>query len=182
MLNCTIVDGKVNSKLTDNYATDCSSLNPVGKFNGSVAAMDQLSKRYNNDPALIDEEIHILPTNQTPEFLFNYEGIIKICGRGLYSDEPALSDPIMAWIDGYINNPAKVTYVTIAFEYLNSLSTHVLVSILSKLSQISLRSKRLVVRWYYEVEDENILDRGKYISSSCDIPIEFILTNNVVCL
>jgi hypothetical protein len=182
MLNCTIADGKVNSKLPGDCVKDCSSLNPGGKYNDSVAAMGQLSKQHNNDSALIDNEIHILPTNQTPEFIFNYEGIIKIRGRGLYCDKPGSSDQIISWIDGYLDHPAKITYVTIALEYLNSLSTSVLVSILRELSQIMLQSKKLVVQWYYEIDDENILDRGKYISSCCDIPIEFILTNNVTRL
>jgi hypothetical protein len=179
MLNCTKVESKVNRKLLGDFVEYCSSLNLAEKFNDSVATTDQLSKRHNNDPASFDNEIHILPTNQTPEFIFNNEGIIKIRGRGLYCDKPELSDQIISWIDGYLNNPAKITYVTIAFEYLNSLSTSVLVSILRKLSRIIQQSKKVVVQWYYEVDDENILDRGKYISSCCDIPIEFILINNV---
>lgn len=182
VMNCILVDDKKSSKELKKSVANCSSPNIVGTFNDSVSAMDQLSKRHNNDLVFIDNEIHILRTNQTPEFIFNYEGIIKIRGRGLYCDKPELSDQIMSWIERYLNNPAKITYVTIAFEYLNSLSTSVLVSILRKLSQIILQSKKLVVQWYYEVDDENILDRGKYISSCCDIPIEFILTNNVTRL
>jgi hypothetical protein len=182
MLNCTTVNGKVNSKLHGDFVRNCSSLNLIGKFNDSVATRDQLSKRHHNAPALIDNEIHVLPTNQTPEFIFNYEGIIKIRGRGLYCDKPELSDQINNWIEGYLNNPAKITYVTIAFEYLNSSSTSVLVSILRKLSHSISQSKNLVVQWYYEVDDENILDRGKYISSYCKIPIEFIPTDNISSL
>ena len=179
MLNCSITDEKMKNREHNNYVAKCSSRNLVGTFNDSVLAMDQISKRHNNNKAIRDREIHILPTNQTPEFIFNSEGLIKIRGRGLYCDRPELSDQIKNWIEGYINNPAKVTHVTFAFEYLNSLSTSVLIFILRKLSRIILQSKKLVVQWYYEPDDENILDRGKYISLCCDIPIEFILTNNV---
>ena len=182
MLNCIVVDSKVNSKPSRGFIADCSSLNSVGTFNDSVSSMDKLSKRHNNDIAHIDNDIHILATNQTPEFIFNNEGIIKIRGRALYCDKPESSDRIISWIEGYIKNPAKVTYVTIAFEYLNSLSTSVLVSILRRLSKILHQSKKLVVQWYYEPDDENILDRGRYISSCCRIPIEFIMTNNATRL
>jgi hypothetical protein len=178
-MNCINVDEKVDSKLTGGVVANCSTLNFVGTSTDSVSAGDQLSKGYNDDLVSIDNEIHILPTHQTPEFIFNYEGIIKIQGRGLYCNKPELADKIICWIERYLNNPAKITYVTISFEYLNSLSMSVLVSLLSKLSQIIHQSKKLVVQWYYEVDDDNILDRGRYISSCCDIPIEFIMTSNI---
>jgi hypothetical protein len=179
MLNCNTVAGKMNRKSTADFVSSCSSLNRVDAFNDSVSYMDQLVKGRKNDLSFNDNEIHILHTNQTPEFIFNHKGIIKIRGRGLYCDQPELSEQIISWIERYIDNPAKTTYVTISLEYLNSLSTAVLVSIFRRLSQIVFQSKKIVVQWYYEPEDENILDRGKYISSCCDIPIEFIMTNNI---
>jgi hypothetical protein len=130
----------------------------------------------------IESEVHILPTHMTPEYILNNEGFIKISGRGLYCERPAFADQIVSWIDDYLTNPARITHVTIAFEYLNSISTSVLVTIFRKLYQILRESKTLVVQWYYEPDDENILDRGKYVSSCSDIPIEFIMTSNVACL
>jgi SiaC family regulatory phosphoprotein len=72
-----------------------------------------------------------------------------------------------------------VTSVTIAFEYLNSLSTIILVTLLQSLSRINRQSKTLVIKWYYEDDDEEILERGKYIAFSFDIPIEFIMTDDI---
>jgi SiaC family regulatory phosphoprotein len=125
------------------------------------------------------DEIHIIPTNQTPGYTFDPSGIIKITGRGLYSDKPELSGQITDWINSYLENPPRTTFVTVAFEYLNSMTTIILVSILKQLSLITKQSKTIVVKWYYEDDDEDILERGKYISSYLDIPIEFILTDNV---
>ena len=182
MLNYIIEDFKKSGRDLKKNTINCSAFKSVETLKNSLSAMDQKSKRYNNDMGFIENEVHILSTNQTPEFIFNYDGIIKIQGRGLYCDKPDISDQIISWIEGYLNNPAKITHVTIAFEYLNSISTSVVVSILRRLSESIHQSKKLVVQWYYEVEDENILDRGKYISSYCDIPIEFIPTNTVTTL
>jgi hypothetical protein len=85
----------------------------------------------------------------------------------------------MNWIDEYLSNPAEITYVIIAFEYLNSFSTTILVSILRKLSQVILQSEKLVVQWYYEEDDEDLVERGEYISSAFNIPITFILTTHL---
>jgi uncharacterized protein with WD repeat len=126
---------------------------------------------------MMQGEIHILPTDNTPEFLFSPDGMFKIRGRGLYGNMTKETDQIVTWIDEYLLNPAETTYVTIAFEYLNSFSTTILVSILRKLSHVILKSDKLVIQWYYEEGDEDILERGEYISSTFNIPIEFIPTH-----
>ena len=124
-------------------------------------------------------EIHILPTSNTPEFIFKHDGYIKIKGRGLFENNIEVTGQILNWIDEYIRNPAEITYVILAFEYLNSSSTIIIVSILRKLSQAIQQSKKLVIQWYYEEDDDDILERGECISSTLDIPIEFIVTNNI---
>lgn len=123
--------------------------------------------------------IHILPTHNMPEFLLVAEGIIKIKGRGLSGNNAEVNEQIMNWIDEYKNNPAEITYVIIALEYLNSASTYILVSILKRLSQVILQSGKLIINWYYEEDDEDILERGEYISETFKIPIKFIMTNDI---
>ena len=124
------------------------------------------------------DKIHILPTKNTPEFLLDPEGTIKIKGRGLFGTNTEVSEQIINCIDSYISNPAETTYVIIKFEYLNSFSTTILVSILRKLMKVILKSKKLVIQWYYEEDDEDILERGEYISESFNIPIKFIMLND----
>ncbi len=127
-------------------------------------------------------EIHILPTHNTPEFILKPEGIIKIKGRGLIENKAEVTEQIINWIDEYHNNPAEITYFIIGFEYINSLFTTVLVSIIRKLSQVILRSGKLVIQWYYEEDDEDILERGEYISSTFNIPITFVVANDIKLL
>jgi len=126
---------------------------------------------------MVLDEVHILPTDRTPEIILNPEGIIKIKGRGLAVNKTEIPKQIINWLNTYINNPAEVTYVIIAYEYLNSFSTTVLVSILKRIIQVTLRSKKYVIQWYYEYDDIDILERGEYISSILNIPVEFIMTD-----
>lgn len=85
----------------------------------------------------------------------------------------------MNWIENYILNPAETTYVIISFEYLNSSSTAILVSMIRKISAVMLKMKKVVIRWYYEEDDDDILERGEYISSAFNIPIEFIAVSDI---
>jgi len=128
---------------------------------------------------MILDELHILPTDNTPEVLLKPEGIIKITGRGLIAEKIEVFGQILNWIDEYINNPADKTDVIIAFEYLNSFSTVFLVTVLRKLIQINHSRKILKIYWYFEDGDDDILERGEYISSAYNIPIEFIMTDDI---
>lgn len=128
---------------------------------------------------MLTGEIHILPSDSTPEFLFSSDGRFKIRGRGLYKTETSAVGELINWIDEYLGDPAEITYVVIALEYLNSYSTTILVSILRRLNMVLLQSKKLVIQWYYEEDDEDLLERGEYISMTFDIPVTFIPTNHI---
>jgi hypothetical protein len=69
---------------------------------------------------MIPGEIHILPTDNTPEVLLNPDGIIKIKGPALTVNTTEVPEQILKWIDAYLSNPPEITYVIIAFEYIKS--------------------------------------------------------------
>jgi len=124
-------------------------------------------------------DIHIPPTDKSPEVILDSRGFIKIKGRGLVLNKYKTPEGVSNWVENYINNPAETTEVTLAFEYLNSYSTTILVSILRDLAQVRLKNKKFVIHWYYEYEDEDLFERGKNISSILNIPIDFIMTKDI---
>ncbi|MDP4222048.1 MAG: SiaC family regulatory phosphoprotein [Bacteroidota bacterium] len=128
---------------------------------------------------MVKSKLHILPTDNTPEFIFNPDGIIKIKGRALVVNKTDVPEDIMSWINEYLSDPADITRVIVAFEYLNSFSTTILATIFRKIVQVIFLDKKFVIQWYYEEGDEDILERGEYISAVHDIPIEFIMTKNI---
>jgi hypothetical protein len=123
--------------------------------------------------------IHILPTESTPEVHFSQDGIIKIRGRAVTVYKTEFLEQMMKCIDVYLKNPAEITYVDIAFEYLNSYGTIVFTKVLKELSKVNLQSKKLIIQWYYEEEDVDILECGQSISSKINVPIKFILTKRI---
>jgi len=123
------------------------------------------------------KEVHILPTNKTPEIILKPAGVIKISGRAIDESRSVFSDQIMGWIDAYLLNPAKLTELSIDLEYLNSYNSIVLASVIRKLALLSQQSKVLVIKWFIDEDDDDLLERGKYISSTFNIPIEFIVND-----
>ena len=127
---------------------------------------------------MIKEKVHISPTDITPEVILDPEGIITIKGRSSALNIVNVPTQIKSWIDAYINYPAESTVVNIAFEYLNSDGTTILASILREISKVILQDKKLIIHWYYEEDDEDMSERGEYISEALNIPFEFIMTNS----
>jgi hypothetical protein len=125
------------------------------------------------------DKVHILPTAKTPEYLLDPEGIIKVKGRAIDESRTGIPEQVMNWTDSYLLHPADSSEIIIALEFLNSFNTIVLTSILKKFSQLILQKKKLNIQWYYEEDDVDIFDRGAYISSVINVPIEFIITKNI---
>jgi hypothetical protein len=127
---------------------------------------------------MVMDVLHILPTDRTPEVLFDPNGNLRIKGRGFRTDIDNIPNEIMSWINRYVLNPPAETNVHIAFEYMNSASTRALMDMLKSLSVLKLKSKKLNIKWYYESDDHDILERGEFIENSLKIPIEFIALPN----
>jgi hypothetical protein len=125
------------------------------------------------------DKLHILPTTKTPEILLDPSGFIKIKGRAIDESRSGVPEQMVSWIDEYVKKPSESTEVTIALEFLNSFNTLIVTNVLKKIGQLLENRRKLHVKWYYEEDDVDIYDRGAYISSVLNIPIEFIISENV---
>jgi hypothetical protein len=123
-------------------------------------------------------EKKILSTKGTPEICLNPEGIIKIRGRSMIENVAEFSKQIEDWIDEYICDPADLTCVDIYLEYFNEINLKVYISLLKKIASIKLKNKKYIINWYYEEGDEEILEKGEYISSVLDVPFNFIMISD----
>jgi hypothetical protein len=123
------------------------------------------------------EELRISPTKTTPEIILNPKGMIRIRGRSIHENVIDFFTPVEDWISAYINIPAEVTCVDINLEYFNSASAKVFIHLMQKITYVTLKHKKFIFNWYYEVGDEDILERGEYFSSVLDVPFNFIKIN-----
>lgn len=121
----------------------------------------------------------IQSTENTPFVTLDPQGFIKMKGKGMVLNNSENFGQINEWLDGYLQDPAEVTYFSICFEYLNSFCTSKLISIIRKISNVILKERRLVIYWYYEIDDDDILERGEFISEIVKIPFEFVSTADI---
>ena len=117
-----------------------------------------------------------MPSKSTPEVILDPKGTIRFSGRLIPENAEDFFHPIEDWINKYFKNPAEITSVEICLEYINSAGTKYLLDVIRKITHIYLRknTKKFIINWYYNDEDEDILEKGRIFSSNLNVPINFI--------
>jgi len=115
-------------------------------------------------------------SQSTPEVILDPKGNIKFSGRLIPENAADFFYPIEEWINEYFKNPAEITCVEICLEYINSTGTKYLLDIIRKITYVHLGKKpeKFIINWYYNDEDEDILEKGRIFSSNLDVPFNFI--------
>lgn len=102
-------------------------------------------------------------------------GVLELEGKSIPERTSEFYDPVLAWIDEYMQSPQEETTLNIKLEYCNSSSTRYLMDILERLDRLSKGGKKVTINWYYEEDDEDMLDLGQSYSVPLSIPINMIL-------
>jgi len=113
-------------------------------------------------------------TKSSPEVVLDPGGIVRLRGRSILENSAEFYEPVIEWINRYIENPADLTCIDIQLEYFNSATAKFLISLIQRLTRVCLNNKKYKVNWYYEDGDEDILERGEYIASVLEADFNFI--------
>jgi hypothetical protein len=120
----------------------------------------------------------IVSTKNTPEFILNPEGTIKVEGRSMNEFGTDIVNLLEEWLNKYICDPPDLTCIDFFLEYLNTSNLRFYISMLKKIESVSLKNKKYIINWYYEEGDEDICEKGEYISSFLKVPFNFIMIPN----
>lgn len=122
------------------------------------------------------DNLFIENTKKTPKVSFSYDGRIRISGRSTPEDASKFYDALYVWISEYCKKPSEITTVDIELEYFNSGTSKSLLNILKELVNSITGRNNLVINWYYEEGDDDILERGEYYESILDVKFNYIET------
>jgi hypothetical protein len=122
------------------------------------------------------ENLSIKGTNRTPEVDFDVTGNIRIKGRSIPEDAGLFYNHLYSWIFRYCMNSQPNTNVHLELEYMNSGSAKSILQLLKELANIVQNGNQVVIHWYYEAGDEDMLERGEYFESILKINFVYIET------
>ena len=121
------------------------------------------------------EDLIIEGTKRTPEISFCADGKLRIAGRSIPEDASKFFDSLYVWIYEYCAHPPENTVVDIQLEYFNSGSSKSVLHILRELVELRNKGHNVVLNWFYEEGDDDILERGQYYSSILETKFNFII-------
>jgi len=121
------------------------------------------------------EHISIEGSPKTPTVKFDAsEGIIEIKGRSIPENSIEFYKPLVDWLEEYKKDPLPLTKVNIQLEYFNTSSSKCILDVFKKLEAIHKAKHDVEVNWYYEEDDEDMLEAGEDYESIIRIPFKMI--------
>lgn len=115
-------------------------------------------------------------TAKTPTVKFDAQaGLIEIKGRSIPENSIEFYKPLVDWLDKYAEIPQKETEVNIQLEYFNTSSSKCILDVFKKLENVSKKGQYgVTINWYYEEDDEDMLEAGEDYQSILKIPFRMI--------
>lgn len=124
-------------------------------------------------------DIDIKGTEETPTVEFkNNDGYLLIEGRSIPENSSEFYQPLIDSLSDYKSSPSSKIKVDFRFEYFNTSSSKCILDILKKLQEIRDAGNDVVVDWYYEEEDDEILEIGEDYSHIVNVPFNLKMINN----
>ena len=121
------------------------------------------------------EPINIEGTPKTPTVHFDaIKGIFKLEGRSIPENSVEFYKPLVDWLDQYKDNPLPKTTVEVKLEYFNTSSSKCILDVFKKLELIHKAKNDVDIKWYYEEDDEDMLEAGEDYESIIRVPFEMI--------
>jgi len=121
------------------------------------------------------ETISIEGTAKTPTVKFDAEGgVFEIKGRSIPENSIEFYKPLVDWLDEYAKSPKPKTQVNVQLEYFNTSSSKCILDVFKKLETIHKGKSEVTVNWYYEEDDEDMLEAGEDYESIIRVPFKMI--------
>jgi hypothetical protein len=121
------------------------------------------------------ENLKIDGTPKTPTIEFNLEeGKLLIRGRSIPENSIEFYKPLIDKLEEYLGTPQETTLVKIQLEYFNTSSSKCILDVFKKLEKIKSNGSDTIIQWYYEEDDEDMLEAGEDYQAIINIPFKMI--------
>jgi len=121
------------------------------------------------------ESLSIEGTTKTPTIKFDADlGLIEIKGRSIPENSIEFYKPLVEWLDKYNKVAKSLTKVNVQLEYFNTSSSKCILDVFKKLEGIHKSNNEVIINWYYEEDDEDMLEAGEDYESIIRVPFKMI--------
>tara|TARA_B100001057_G_C22512723_1_gene818586 strand:+ start:100 stop:474 length:375 start_codon:yes stop_codon:yes gene_type:complete len=118
------------------------------------------------------EDLKLEGSAKTPFVEFSSSGELLLKGRSIPENSIEFYKPLIEWIDGYSQSVNENTVLSVQLEYFNTSSSKCILDVFKKLETLS--GSNVSVKWYYEEDDEDMLEAGEDYEAIIDLDFEMI--------
>lgn len=119
--------------------------------------------------------LYFAKTSKTPEITFDPKNeVFEIVGRSIPENSVEFYRPVMEWLDAYQKEPDGYLYLIVKLEYFNTSSSKCLIDIFRKLEKMHNNGQQVLIKWYFEEEDEDMKESGEDFKDILKVPVEMI--------
>jgi hypothetical protein len=123
------------------------------------------------------DELVIEKTVKTPFINFDAQsGILKIIGRSIPENPEEFYRKLFDWLNEYFKKPQDETLINVQLEYINSGSSKFILEFFQLIQDSKSKGNNCKINWYYEEDDEAVLELGKHYQAIIDVPFKLIET------
>ncbi len=121
------------------------------------------------------DSIFIEGTPKTPNINFdNDKGSLLLKGRSIPENSIEFYKPLVDWLEAYSSSPKPKTVCDVQLEYFNTSSSKCLLDLFKKMEFMSKSGNEIIINWYYEEDDEDMLEAGEDYQSIINVPFKMI--------
>jgi len=125
------------------------------------------------------EALHIEPSDDTPKIYFEPDvDLFVIAGKSLPENAIDFYQPVFEWSTLYLNSEQAPSSFVLNFklEYFNTASSKQIAKLLRIIETCKIKDK-VLIKWYYDREDTDMLKAGTRYSNLIDLRFEFPINN-----
>jgi hypothetical protein len=116
--------------------------------------------------------------DKTPSVIFNTNGELRIEGRSTPENSAEFYQEILDWVKNYGETTPIKTELHIKLEYFNSSSSKLLLTLFRQLEEIKKAGFEPTIHWYYDIDDEDMIEAGQYYEKVVKVPFFFADLSN----
>ncbi len=119
--------------------------------------------------------IRIEKTNNTPSIYIDKANLLcKIEGSSFPEDAYGVYQHVLDWLSSIGDDFDSELRMEFDYDFLNSISHKKVWQILTELKKYHKSGKQVKVSWYYDENDEEIMESGEDLAELMNIPFELI--------
>ncbi|GHT78197.1 hypothetical protein FACS189464_1230 [Bacteroidia bacterium] len=114
-------------------------------------------------------------TTKTPTVRFDAsKGLVELKGRSIPENSVEFYKPLVDWLESYAQESKPQTQVNIQLEYFNTSSSKCILDVFKKLEAIHKANPSVTINWFYDQDDEDMLEAGQDYESIIRVPFKMM--------